>query len=513
MELNKLIHCDCKDALEKMPSESVDLIYLDPPFFTNRQYEVLWGDSADKRSFDDRWAGGINHFLAWLTPRVDQMHRVLKPSGSLYLHCDWHAGADIKCYVLDKIFGRKGFVNEIIWQYTWGYHIKTRWNRKHDNIWMYAKNPDAITFNWQNVMDDRHISPATEKRLLYEGAMIKDHNKSWESAMKLPGDVWYIPTLNIAAKERMGYPTQKPEKLLERIIIASSNEGDIVLDPFVGGGTTVAVAERLNRKWIGIDNSAVAINLTEIRLNKFQGIFEGTNFEVRKQVYDYDDLRKMEPFEFEKWIIQQFGGESNTKQRSDSGIDGKMPDGTPIQVKRSDNIGRNIIDNFQSAAKRFNKNIYDENIKNKKTIGHIIAFSFGRGVKEEIGRLKMQEGIDINLVEVKDIISIASRPHIEINILQNDDNQYELTFIATPDADVKIAGYNWDFNYKSDVGFNACEVIDERGKKVGYMDLLGKQTKIFEPGTYIIAVRAVDANMLNDIFTIKLKVNGGVNIF
>ena len=128
-------------------------------------------------------------------------------------------------------------------------------------------------------------------------------------------------------------------------------------------------------------------------------------------------------------------------------------------------------------------------------------------------RLKMQEGIDINLVEVKDIISIASRPHIEIKTLQSDNNQYELTFIATPDSNVKIAGYNWDFNYKSDEGFNACEVSDEKGKKVGYMDLLGKQTKVFAPGTYIIAVRAVDDNMLNDIFTIKIKVNGGINIF
>ena len=491
----------------------MDLIYLDPPFFTNKQYEVIWGDTAEKRSFDDRWAGGINHFLTWLYSRVEQMHRVLKPNGSLYLHCDWHAGSDIKCYILDKIFGREGFVNEIIWQYTWGYHIKTRWNRKHDNIWMYAKNPDKITFNHDAVMEDRYLDPATEKRLKYDGAMIRDHNKGWESELKLPSDVWYIPTLNIAAKERMGYPTQKPEALLERIIKASSNVGDTVLDPFVGGGTTVAVAERLNRKWIGIDNSAVAINLTEIRLNKFQGIFAGTNFEVRKQVYDYDDLRNMEPFEFEKWIIQQFGGEANTKQRSDSGIDGKMNDGTPIQVKRSDNLGRNVIDNFQSAAKRFNKNLYDENIKKQKPIGYIIAFSFGKGIKEEIGRLKVQEGIDIVLVEVKDIISIASRPHIEIKTLQSDTNQYELTFIATADADVKIAGYNWDFDYDAEKGFNPCEITDEKGKKVGYMDLLGRQTKVFGIGTYIIAVRAVDANMLNDIFTVKVKVNGGVNTF
>ena len=276
-ELNKLIFSDCLHELAKMDAESVDLIYLDPPFFTNRQYELFWGDDAEKRSFDDRWAGGIHYFIGWLKERVALMYRVLKPNGTLYLHCDWHAGANIKVDILDdkNLFDRKGFVNEIIWQYTWGYHVKTRWNRKHDTIWMYSKNPDKITFNWQDVMEDRSGEVLRRLGLGNPNAtMAADKSATDDLNLKLALDVWYIPTLNIAAKERMGYPTQKPEALLERIILASSNEGDIVLDPFVGGGTTIAVAERLGRRWIGIDNNEDAIKITTERINKLRGIYE-----------------------------------------------------------------------------------------------------------------------------------------------------------------------------------------------------------------------------------------------
>jgi hypothetical protein len=183
----------------------------------------------------------------------------------------------------------------------------------------------------------------------------------------------------------------------------------------MGGRTTIAVADRLNRKWIGIDQSVQAVKVTELRLGKQQDLFSAP-FSVQLQKYDYDTLRYKNAFEFESWIVQQFGGTSNAKQRNDFGLDGKMPDNTPIQVKRSDNIGRNVIDNFKSAVERYDKKLFSKNIENKKPIGYIIAFSFGKGAVEEVARLKLKENIIIRLVTVEEIVPIAKKPTIKVEI-------------------------------------------------------------------------------------------------
>jgi site-specific DNA-methyltransferase (adenine-specific) len=301
---NTLYTNDNLYILNGLNSNLVDLIYLDPPFNSKRIYSAPIGSKSAGTSFKDMWtwqdvneayletlaenypaltkfiaATGKVHskammaYLTYMAQRIIEMHRVLKDTGSLYLHCDPTAGHYLKI-LLDEIFGKNNFVNEIIWQYTWGYHVKTRWNRKHDTLFMYSKKANNFTFNYQDVMDDRHISPATQKRLQYKGAMIKDHNKGWESEKKLPIDVWYIPSLNIVAKERVGYPTQKPLALLQRIIQASSNEGDIVLDPFCGCATTCVAAQKLNRKWIGIDIEKQAVSILMDRLRDASGLFD-----------------------------------------------------------------------------------------------------------------------------------------------------------------------------------------------------------------------------------------------
>ncbi|MDR2533588.1 MAG: hypothetical protein LBC81_02265 [Tannerellaceae bacterium] len=159
-----------------------------------------------------------------------------------------------------------------------------------------------------------------------------------------------INRLYSGSPEFIGYPTQKPEKLLKRIIIMVSNEGDIILDPFVGGGTTVAVADRMNRRWIGIDQSVQAVKVTELRLDRQRDLFSAP-FTVQLHKYDYDMLRDKDAFEFEAWIISQFGGTPQNKKGGDRGIDGKHSDGVPIQVKRSENIGVNIIKKFSVSAK------------------------------------------------------------------------------------------------------------------------------------------------------------------
>lgn len=136
---------DNLEILQQMPPESVDLIYLDPPFFSNRNYEVIWGDEAEIRSFMDRWEGGIEHYTSWMRPRIEQMHRVLTTTGSFYLHCDWHASHYLKCLV-DEIFEYRNFQNEIVWYYRGGGVSPRRWGRRHDVLLFYTKS-DKWTFN------------------------------------------------------------------------------------------------------------------------------------------------------------------------------------------------------------------------------------------------------------------------------------------------------------------------------------------------------------------------------
>jgi len=256
--LNKIICGDCLEKLQLLPDESIDLIYLDPPFFSNRNYEIVWGNKAEMKAYGDRWKGGISVYIDWIEERVREMYRVLKPTGSIYLHCDKHANAYLKI-MLDRIFGEKNFRNEIIWCYATGGASKRFFAQKHDNIFFYVKT------NNYNFYPERVKEPRTEKSLerakTPKGARITQDN-----VMKLPTDVWNIQALNPMAKERLGYPTQKPEELLKKIILVSSNKGDIILDAFVGGGTTCVVAKKLGRYYIGIDLNSESVVGTKRRL-------------------------------------------------------------------------------------------------------------------------------------------------------------------------------------------------------------------------------------------------------
>jgi DNA modification methylase len=320
---------------------------------------------------------------------------------------------------------------------------------------------------------------------------------------QLFGNMWTdIQNVQSQAKERIGYPTQKPEALLERIIKCASNEGDTVLDPFMGGGTTIAVADRLNRQWIGIDQSAMAVKVTELRLQKQADLFSSP-YTVQLHKYDYDTLRYKDAFQFEAWIVQQFGGTPNTKQRGDMGLDGKTNDGTPIQVKRSDNIGRNVIDNFKSAVERFDKNLFEKNIAAKKSIGYIIAFSFGKGAIEEVARLKNKEDRIIKLVTVEEIIPIATKPTIGVHInemgkdtsdgMSAGNRKIELTAVGQSAAGIEF--YSWDFAYDAEKGFKPSIIIDKEGK----------QMVSLKTGTHNIAVKVVDNDGLENMEIIKLK--------
>jgi DNA modification methylase len=566
---NQLILGDNLQILKSLPDESVDLIYIDPPFFSNRNYEVIWGDDGEIRSFQDRWQGGMEHYIGWLKERVEEMHRVLKPTGSMYLHCDWHADAYIRVHIMDKVFGMGNFRNEIVWKRAisknnttkkFGVLSDTIFYYTKSNIYKYNqiyteyskeqmsryKNEDdnglyrcenltspgrARQFEWRGVHpgENRSWCYNLEKlEELYSNDLIvlqKDGRPRKDGLKKYLkdtngdslSDLWDDIALGSTSKERIGYPTQKPEALLERIIKASSNEGDVVLDAFCGGGTTLAVADRLKRKWIGVDQSVQAIKVSEARINNQQIrlgmasrldkkgdqgslVFDAKPFSVKLHKYDYDIIRYSDAFEFENWIVKQFGGEANVKQRGDMGLDGKK-NGIPIQVKRSEGIGRNVVDNFKSAIGRFYGKAFDQKKNDNEVDGFIIAFSFGKGAYEEIARLKNEEGLLIELVKVENIIPIAKKPKLAISFEDkglNDKGQRVIEFTSKAESDAEL--YQWDFGYSEDEGFNAEVMIDKTGV----------QTYEFAAGEYNIACKVVDVEGLESVESIKLKINGVV---
>ncbi len=397
-KINKLICGDNLVELAKIKEGVVDLIYIDPPFFSNRTYEVIWGDEAETRSFKDRWAGGIEHYIGWMEGRVKEMHRVLKPTGLMYLHCDYHASHYLKI-MMDKIFGNKNFRNEVIWHYKRWSNASKNYQRMHDTIFFYSKSNDYI-FNIQyqpyskpEVIEDtvRAVIDGKLQRLKNkEGHYIKRKKENIGVPLH---DVWEIQHIQPTSKERLGYPTQKPEALLERIIKASSNKGDLVLDAFAGCGTALAVAQKLGRRWIGIDISPTAIKLMEKRLKKLGAM----DIVATGLPQNLGDLRKLDPFEFQNWVINEMGAYHSKKKTGDMGVDGYFAgnlfrEPAIIQVKQSDNIGRNVVDNFETAMRR-----------EKKQVGYIVAFSFGKGAYEETARVKNREGLIIKLITARQL--------------------------------------------------------------------------------------------------------------
>jgi DNA modification methylase len=307
---NTLYTNDNLYILNGLNSESVDLIYLDPPFNSKRTYSAPVGSKSAGASFKDMWtwqdidnsyldkliekypslvrfiqsieeihSKGMMAYITYMTQRLIEMHRVLKNTGSFYLHCDPTASHYLKI-ILDGVFGRKNFITEIIWSYSWGVRTTKRWNRKHDVILMYSKSENYY-FNAEDVLEPRKLQEQSKKRLEYSGALIKDHNKRGNNELALPTDVWHIPTINAMSKERTGYPTQKPLELLHRIIKASSKEGDLVLDPFCGCATTCVAAEQLQRKWIGVDIEKQAAMVLIERLEKDGNIDDSLSFKQK----------------------------------------------------------------------------------------------------------------------------------------------------------------------------------------------------------------------------------------
>ena len=260
---------DNQRVLDELPDESFDLIYIDPPFNTGKlqrhqrrktvrsesgsrvgfggnRYEDVLGNALQ---YDDTFSD----YFAFLGPRLEQAFRILKPTGTLYLHLDYREVHYAKVF-LDGIFGRDHFLNEIIWAYDYGARSKRMWPAKHDNILVYVKDPKKYHFNSSEVDREPYMAP---------GLVTPEK----AARGKLPTDVWWHTIVPTNGRERTGYPTQKPEGILRRIINASSQEGDWVLDFFAGSGTTGAVAAELGRKFLLVDQNPEAI---EVMAQRFQ---------------------------------------------------------------------------------------------------------------------------------------------------------------------------------------------------------------------------------------------------
>jgi DNA modification methylase len=391
-----VLYCDDNlHRLSQFPADSIDLIYLDPPFFSNRHYEVIWGDEAEIRSFEDRWEGGIQVYINWMRERVIEMHRVLKPDGSLYLHCDWHAAHYLK-QMLDEVFGENRFQNEVIWYYRGAGVSPRRWGRRHDTIFFYTKSNDWY-FNPDPVRGE--YAEATKERFKHFIGNVRGKSDFGVQQLnpkgKHPDDVWEISIVAPSAKARLGYPTQKPEPLLERIILASSEANDVVLDPFAGCGTTLVMAQAHGRKWLGIDISPTAVGLMKRRMEKVGAVgIKLVGMPVSEQ-----QLRALKPFEFQNWVIQRLNGTHSPRKSGDMGIDGfSYLEHLPIQVKQSESVGRQVVDTFETAIERSGK---------KK--GYLVAFSFTSGAHEESARAAAPgKGVTVELVTVADLLADTS---------------------------------------------------------------------------------------------------------
>jgi DNA modification methylase len=436
---NRLFFGDNLEVLRQhIGTESVDLVYLDPPFNSNRNYNVLFGkhvttggsDAAQIQAFGDTWvwtpvtdrqyAGlmsgevpskvadalaairtliGENDAMAYLVnmaPRLVELHRALKPTGSLYLHCDPTASHYLKI-ILDAIFGPINFRNEVVWKRTATKgDARRKFGSVHDLLLFYSKGADMEFSSQETAHGDEYLSrftlddgdgrgpyegapldsPNPRPNLTYEYKGFSPPNNGWRVSRELMeeldadnrlifpkkangrirrknyiaelkgrpiGDVWTdISPLNSQAAERLGYPTQKPLALLERILTASSKPGDVVLDPFCGCGTTIDASIRLERQWVGIDITYIAVDLIEKRLLHSYGPSIKSTYEVLGIPQDLGGAKALfdrSPFEFERWAVSRVNAQPNEKQVGDKGIDGVAR----FPLDQKGNVGRILI--------------------------------------------------------------------------------------------------------------------------------------------------------------------------
>lgn len=497
---NKLIWGDNLAIMRDLPDESIDLIYIDPPFFSGRNYNFIFNDKSEVKTFTDIWDEGLDGYIVWLNARLWEMKRLLKSTGSLVVHLDKHACHYIKCE-LDKIFGYNNFQNEIIWSYRTGGASKKRFGQKHDNLFWYTKSEKDYTYH------------CIKERIYYEKPFFNpsvDENGRYYADV-IPDDTWEIKALLNLSLERIGYPTQKPEELLKKIINSMTNPGDTVADFFCGGGTTAAVAEKLGRKWITTDISRIAISVARDRLanvyTQNTGIEKSQdnphlNFSLEYHgCYEKNDIHALKDNEYIDFILKCYGAK-NAKDGQNihgykSGYDSKIK---AIHVDLSRNkITRSTVEKFHRAIESRGDEYelggvilcwgYDKNAY--KYIQEVQKNAYGKSLQLVQIELTDIEGPDFAGNNVKFI----STPNPNFEII--DQKGLVVDFDATTslaENNKSVIYYQWDFDFKG--SFMPVTKINLGKDKDGDGNPLNDHRRITyeypKPGKYKVALRIYD---------------------
>lgn len=572
-------------VLRGLPSQSVDLIYIDPPFFSNRTYTQIWGDDNEIRSFNDIFQDGMFSYLGWLNARLWEMKRILKNTGSIYVHCDWHASHYIKCE-LDKVFGYDNFQNEIVWCYRGMPSKSNNFQSKHDVILFYSKSSKPL-FNTQ------YDEPTEGSLKTFESGRNKGYNVNlskkmatvfdWEKYKaavetgKIPLDLnpveftggnppmkdwWDIKILGGPTnKERLGYPTQKPEAILERIIAASSNEGDVVADFFMGGGTTGAVALKLNRRFIGSDISRVAVSVTQTRMialaeqkssvdvtRKVQASLTDLVTETVADIqvgyvggYPQDKFAGISQPEFTKFILMLYGasvytgeakaihglansklvlsvGSGDPKDRvSLAKVESALKDTLRQYAKQLSEgeeriiqvIGWSFDPNIESWKSKAIKALNDKNVKVQIELVSLSSESFRQKVFRNVG----ESNIDLKFNRLNQLLSFTGAPYAGMISMANQPDGkvlFSVNGARALGAGGKLINCQWDFDYDGARFANRDYALNRN--KVGSGDfeaVLQAEYQFMRDGVYTVAARVQDNLDGQATATAKVSITNG----
>jgi len=532
---NKLIWGDnllvMGSLLEKFAGK-IDLIYIDPPFATGADFsfisQVGEGDLKvtkdqsiiEEKAYRDTWGRGHNTYLTMLYDRFIIMKDLLNETGCIYIHLDWHVGHFVKL-MLDEVFGKDSFQNEIIWAYKTQGATKRRYSRKHDTIHFYTKS-DSWIFNYQterSYMQHKYGFDKDDFKIDEEGRQYRD---------TIVRDVWEINAIQSATSENLGFRTQKPEKLLERIILSSSNPGNLVVDFFCGSGTTCAVAEKLGRRWIGCDLSRWAIHVTRKRLLGIENCkpFEVLNLGKYERKYwmgitfggKKKDDQEMLIFQYIAFMLKLYSAEPLTGMQHIHGKKGSAL----IHIGAVD--APVTIDEVNACI--------EECLAVEQSELHVLGWEWEMGMTPFIVQEARRRGVKVLLLNIprevmeeqavdKGDIHFFEVAHLEVEVKKLKDRKIKVSLsdFAFPYADMipddvrkKIKKWSdyidyWaiDWNFRNDTFMNGW--VAYRTRKERRLSLSSDSHKYDEPGTYTIMVKVVDifGNDTSQTFEVEVK--------
>jgi adenine specific DNA methylase Mod len=437
---NTFYHGDCLFVLtHDISPSSIDLIYLDPPFFTGKVQKGTWQPGAMEVSYEDSkkfWSekadvmrekapAWLRHialkrpdfasYLYYLMVRLDTCKKVLKNTGSIFLHCDWRASHYLKM-IMDDIFNYSNFRNEIFWHYSgWNKVLTDSFESRSDNILFYARSKEqrkkfkSWTTPWAS--KEEYVRVRKQKIRIDEngkeyvrsdaggGKRVKRYLEDAIKAGRPIDNVWDLDKINNSSTEATGYPTQKPESLLNRIILSTTDENDIVLDPFCGCGTCIIAAHKLNRQWIGIDINEFAYSTTKGREKQIPLGMQDNFKKARYITRDLKEIKELSPLDFEAWVNEFYRA---AKPHPDKGVDGITCDGIPIQVK-SFVIKYDVLDKFLTAAK------YHHDVPQPLIRVMVVSQSgFDDGARKRKFEIETMENIKVELITPELMLALES---------------------------------------------------------------------------------------------------------